>query len=99
MPHKQPRSTLSRPVPEPPAQIADLLTVREVATWIGRRCDTIRGWILNGELVAYNVGSDAFPRYMVKREDVLRRFRVVRPVVLTRSSKPAAKQPRGAASA
>jgi hypothetical protein len=81
---------MTSPTPQKPQTIDDLLSVREVAEWCRVRCDTVRGWILCGDIPAYNRGSDAFPRYFCRRADVLAKFKVVRAVVLTRKGTGAA---------
>lgn len=66
---------------EPPANIRDCLRVRQAAQWLGVSEDTVRGWILRGELApVYDVGTPDAPRYRIPRETVLARFRRVEAV-------------------
>jgi excisionase family DNA binding protein len=69
---------MAREAPKKPAQIDDLLTVAEVAQWVGVHADTIRSWIAHGQIEAYNVGTENHPRYRVQRRVVLEKFKVVR---------------------
>lgn len=70
------------PAPSPPKQIDNLLTCRQAAAWLQISIWTVRGWILQGRLEAFNVGTDRAPRYLIPAETVLERFRKVRPVVM-----------------
>jgi excisionase family DNA binding protein len=79
--------------PQKPDSISDLLTVREASEWLSVSCDTVRAWILDGSLPAFDIGSPQFPRYRIPKAAVLERFKVVRGLVLSRP----AKGPRGAA--
>jgi excisionase family DNA binding protein len=83
---------MKQPPLKPPA-IDELLTCMQAAAWLQVHADTIRCWVLAGELRAFNVGSDRFPRYRIPKAAVLERFKVVRGLVLSRP----AKGPRGAA--
>lgn len=59
-----------------------LLTVAEVAAWLGVQPDTIRSWIAWNQLGAVNIGTAARPRYRIPRRAVLQKLQVVRGVDL-----------------
>lgn len=60
---------------ELPAVMVDTLSTAEVSKLFGVTQDTVRVWILHGQLEAFNVGTKECPRYRVPRRAVEAKFK------------------------
>ncbi len=53
-----------------PVEIPALMDTATAAEILRCNVGTLRGWIASGQLKAANLGSEAHPRWMIRREDL-----------------------------
>ncbi len=68
-----------QPAPRPPA-VANLLTPRQAAEWLGIHPKTVCNWIARGLIEAFDVGTENAHRYRIPQAKLLERFQRVKPL-------------------